>query len=407
MASVKKLSNYKLKHLLHCSYQPAYCERKPMRTLYVKRTFVIAVLSLVALTAIFVWWNFIAKRVNDLPLAIPPPSAQEEPQELPFAASMAKNLKIPWALVFLPNSDIVVTERAGRVRLVDHKRGLLPEPLLTINEVAHVGEGGLLGVTLHPDFAKNNFIYFYYTYQVDKDLFNCVVRYKKQDMVLSDKKVVIDNIPGATNHNGGRIKFGPDGYLYITTGDAIVTDLSQDKKSLAGKILRLKDDGSIPKDNPFLNSPVYSFGHRNPQGIAWDNQGRLWATEHGSSATDEVNLIEPGKNYGWPIIRGDQKSAGLEGPVIHSGSETWAPSGAAFLNGSLFFTGLRGQSLYEIDVDKQPIKLLRYLHKKFGRLREVVVGPDKFLYLLTSNLDGRGFPTGNDDQLIKINPEAL
>lgn len=340
-----------------------------------------------------IWWNFTAE--------------EEISEAAPLATSVAKKLEIPWALDFLPDGSIVFTERAGRVRLIDAKEDLLPEPLLTIDEVAHVGEGGLLGIAAHPNFAKNRFIYVYYTYREGSKLANKVVRFRKQDKKLVDKKVIISNIPGAANHNGGRIKFGPDGLLYITTGDALIPDLAQDKNSSAGKILRLKDDGAIPANNPFPSSPVYSFGHRNPQGLAWDAQGRLWATEHGASAADELNLIEPGKNYGWPIILGEEKAPGLESPVIQSGKETWAPSGAAFLNGSIFFAGLRGQSLYELVIEGRPPVLRPHLNKNFGRLRDVVVGPDNFLYLLTSNRDGRGVPTVEDDQIVRINPKKL
>ena len=224
---------------------------------------------------------------------------------------------------------------------------------------------------------------------------------------METKKIILDNIPAASNHNGGRIKFGPDGMLYITTGDASLADSAQDKNSLAGKILRLKDDGAIPPDNPFPDSPIYSFGHRNPQGLAWDTQGKLWAMEHGSSASDELNLIKPGNNYGWPVIRGDEEETGLESPVIHSGQETWAPSGLAYFDGSLFFAGLRGQGLYQAVIENEGVTLQRYLDRNFGRLRDVVLGPDNLLYILTSNRDGRGLPVAEDDQIIRINPEKL
>ncbi len=381
-----------------------------------KRAFWVIIPAIVIIIIMgLIWWNFWAERLTELPPAPtiepPPPTTEpaaenELPEDAPLATSVAKNLEIPWALDFLPDGSIVFTERPGRIRLVDVREGLLPEPLLTINEVARRGEGGLLGIAVHPDFAKNQFIYVYYTYQEGNNLANRVVRFRKQDRALLDKKIIIDNIPAASIHNGGRIKFGPEGLLYITTGDASIPDLAQDKNSLAGKILRLRDDGTIPVDNPFPDSPVYSFGHRNPQGLAWDEQGGLWETEHGSSATDEVNLIEPGQNYGWPVIRGDEKAAGLESPVIHSGRDTWAPSGGTFLNGSLFFAGLRGQGLYQL-VNKNQVTLHRHLNKNFGRLRDVVVGPDGFIYLLTSNRDGRGVPTADDDQIIRINPEKL
>jgi glucose/arabinose dehydrogenase len=390
-----------------------------------KKKALLGITLIILLIAIgLIWWNFRAERLTDLPSALspttepsPPPTTEppgtneppekEIPADVPLAVSVARNLEIPWALDFLPDGSIAFTERAGRVKLIDAREGLLPEPLLTIDEVAHRGEGGLLGIAIHPNYSQNQFIYVYYTYQNGQGLANQVVRFRKQGRTLLDKKAIIDNIPGASRHNGGRIKFGPDGLLYITTGDAAKSDLAQDKDSLAGKILRLKDDGTIPVDNPFANSPVYSLGHRNPQGLTWDSQGKLWETEHGSTATDELNLIEPGKNYGWPIIRGDERATGLQNPVIHSGRQTWAPSGIAFLNGSLFFAGLRGQSLYEVIIEKEPVTLRRHLNKNFGRLRDVVVGPDNLLYLLTSNRDGRGAATVDDDQIIRINPEKL
>lgn len=378
------------------------------KTYFVIIIITITVVIVVALLG-FVWWNFRAKRVADLspvPSAIAPP-ARDQTAETPLAVSLAQKLEIPWALDFLPDGSLVFTERPGRVRLIDAQKGLLPEPLLIIDEVAHRGESGLLGIAVHPDFADNHFIYVYYTYQGGDSLANRVVRFKKEGKTLLDKRIIIDNIPAASTHNGGRVKFGPDGLLYITTGDASISSLAQDRNSLAGKILRLNGDGTIPSGNPFPGSAVFSFGHRNPQGLAWDTQGRLWATEHGSSATDELNLIEAGNNYGWPTTRGDERAPELESPVIHSGQETWAPSGLAFLNGSLFFAGLRSQSLYQAAIENETVTLQRHLNRSFGRLRDVVVGPDNLLYILTSNRDGRGVPTAGDDQIIRINPKKL
>ncbi len=380
-----------------------------VQSLRKKAYFFITIIVVIAVVlAGFLWWNFRANRVADLP-PVPPataPPAGDQTPDIPLAASLAQKLEIPWALDFLPDGSLVFTERPGRVRLIDAREGLLPEPLLIIDEVAHQGEGGLLGIAVHPDFASNHFIYVYYTSQGENPA-NRVVRFSKESSTLLDKKIILDNIPAASNHNGGRIKFGPDGLLYITTGDASVAELAQDRDSLAGKILRLEDDGTIPTSNPFPGSPVYSLGHRNPQGLAWDAQGRLWATEHGSSTTDELNLIEPGNNYGWPIIHGDETAPGLVSPVIHSGGDTWAPSGLAFFNGSLFFAGLRGQSLFQVVIDNQRVTLQRYINRSFGRLRNVVVGPDNLLYILTSNRDGRGVPTADDDQVIRLNPGKL
>ncbi|MBI2831339.1 MAG: PQQ-dependent sugar dehydrogenase [Chloroflexi bacterium] len=337
------------------------------------------------------------------PPSVPPTS---QVSDAPQVVSLAGKLEIPWALDFLPDGSIIFTERPGRIRLIDSRGSLVPEPLLSIGEVAHRGEGGLLGLALHPGFAQNRFVYVYYTYQRDGGLANRVVRFRMNGRSLVDKTIILDGIPAASIHDGGRLKFGPDGLLYITAGDASNQNSAQDKNALSGKILRLKDDGSIPSDNPFPGSPVYSYGHRNPEGLAWDDRGRLWETEHGSSATDEVNLVLPGRNYGWPVIRGNDARAGMESPVVHSGSDTWAPTGAAFLNGSLFFGGLRGQSLLEIKVDS-PALPVAHFKNRFGRLRDVVVGPDGYLYILTSNRDGRGAPSAEDDQLLRVNPEKL
>ncbi|MDD5082322.1 MAG: PQQ-dependent sugar dehydrogenase, partial [Dehalococcoidales bacterium] len=258
----------------------------------------IAIAVIVLVLAGLAWWYFRAGGVTPPPVTTPP-----DGNDIPLAVSLAQNLEIPWALDFLPDGSLIFTERPGRIRLIDAQDGLLLQPLLTIDEVTPRGEGGLLGIAVHPDFSGNHFIYVYYTYQAGAGLANRVVRFRMENGTLNDKQVIIDGIPAASNHDGGRIKFGPDGRLYVTTGDASVAELAQDKSSLAGKILRITDDGRIPADNPFSGSPVYSYGHRNPEGIAWDAQGRLWATEHGSSATDELNLIQPGHNYGWPVIR--------------------------------------------------------------------------------------------------------
>jgi glucose/arabinose dehydrogenase len=331
--------------------------------------------------------------------------------EQPVAVVLAEDLEVPWSLDFLPDGSIIFTERSGNVRFIDPEQGLLDQALLRIDEVSSTGEGGLLGVTVHPDYENNSFIYLYYTYTEEGALSNKVVRYTYQDNELIEDQLIIDNIPASGIHNGGRIKFGPDGMLYITTGDAGQSSLAQDPDSLAGKILRLNDNGDVPEDNPFENSPVYTLGHRNPQGLAWDEQGRMWATEHGSSAHDELNLIGAGNNYGWPQIIGDETAEDMVSPVIHSGEDTWAPSGAAYLNGSVFFAGLRGESLYEASIDQDAeavsVGLQSHFTGEFGRLRDVVAGPEGNLYLLTSNRDGRGDPVSTDDRIIRINVSKL
>lgn len=373
----------------------------------------LAVSIIVIAAIIYFAFNFlnianILKRQKDIPFVQELPRQQEDKQkeDIPQLSTVAQNLEVPWALAFLPNKGIIFTERPGRVRLIDGNGNLQEQPVANIN-IKQIGEGGLLGIELHPDFEKNNFVYIYYTYAGDNDnTLNRVSRFKYGGKSLSGEKTIVDKIPGAVFHNGGRIKFGPDKLLYVTAGDSLNPSLAQDTNSLAGKILRVTDEGKTVGDNPFAN-PVYSYGHRNPQGIAWDNQGRLWETEHGESHLDEFNLIEKGKNYGWPTIRGDQTNPNMVSPTVHSGSATWAPSGAAYLNGSVYFAGLRGQTLFEAKINGNSAQLIKHLEGQLGRIREVVVGPDNMLYITTSNRDGRGVPTAGDDKIIRVNPAKL
>lgn len=319
----------------------------------------------------------------------------------------ATDLLIPWDIAFPSKDEMLVTERPGTL----FYRSPTGDIRIPIEETVKNHEGGLLGIALHPDFKENRWIYLYNTVEQGGKNHNRVERYRFEDGALSHRTIIIDNIPGATYHDGGRIAFGPDGCLYITTGDAAKEHLSQDKSSLAGKILRVKDDGSIPADNPF-KSPVWSYGHRNPQGITWDSQGNLWSTEHGPSdlqtGYDELNLIVKGENYGWPLIIGDEKQPGMQTPKLHSGGDnTWAPASALFWDGSVFFGGLRGQAIYEANITKKPIELKAHFKETFGRIRTIVLGPDGNFYVTTSNTDGRGFPQKGDDKILKINPRIF
>jgi glucose/arabinose dehydrogenase len=231
---------------------------------------------------------------------------------------------------------------------------------------------------------------------------------------LTEDKVIIDDIPSATYHDGGQIAFGSDGMLYLTTGDAEEPDNAQNLNSLSGKTLRITDDGAIPSDNPF-GTAIWSYGHRNAQGIAWDDAGRMWQTEHGRtsgvlSGYDELNQIVAGANYGWPSSQGTTVLGGTTGPAIQSGStNTWAPSGLAYDDGSLYFAGLRGESLYVADVaeDGSIADFRQYFEGVYGRLRAVTLGPDGFLYVTTSNRDGRGTAGTGDDKIIQIAPDFL
>ncbi len=349
------------------------------------------------------WWNFFAKRVE-----VPALSEPTTTSEAPLALSIVKDMDTLWALGFLPDGTLVFTERDGKVFTFNPKKDTEVSVIFSFadNYVESVkGEGGLLGLAVHPEFSENNFIYFYHTYAVEGKLFNRVIRMTKNKDTLREETIILDKIPGGGNHNGGRIKFGPDGMLYITTGDAGEAKNSQDLKSLAGKILRINDDGSLPENNPFENSAVYSYGHRNPQGIAWDSEGNLWATEHGPSSGDEINLIMAGKNYGWPIIKAKETALNMETPIFESSPDTWAPAGSAILEDSLFFAGLRGQALYEFNIKTKLLKT--HFSGQFGRLRDVVVGPDNFLYILTSTRDGRAIPVSGDDKIVRINAQKL
>lgn len=368
--------------------------------------FIIVAVLLIAGAGVAAWW-FGARQPSE---SAPPEqpgteNPRQEESEKPAQETVAENLTVPWALGFLPNGSLIFTERVGNIKLIE-KSGAPPALLGSIDKVAAEGEGGLLGLAVHPDYAKNRFIYLYYTYQAQGRLLNRVVRYKLQGSKLTQDKIIVDKIPGSSNHNGGRIKFGPDGLLYVTTGDSEEPDLAQNLKSLAGKILRFEDDGGVPAKNPFPDLPVYSLGHRNPQGLAWDNRRRLWATEHGQSGNDEVNLIEAGNNYGWPTIEGDEGRSGPEKPVVHSNGDTWAPSGAAFHDGSLVFAGLRGQALFTLKTEA-PGAPRHLLEGELGRLRDVVVGPDARLYISTSNNDGRGIPGRSDDRIIATDLSRL
>lgn len=330
------------------------------------------------------------------------PMVDQEAPQSPDIEVVATGLEVPWEIAFLPEGELLVTERPGRLVRITQERRVIP-----VEGVYAAGEGGLLGLALHPKFANNTWIYLYLTTREQDTVTNRVERYQLDGTHLNNRTIILDNIPGAQYHDGGRIAFGPDNYLYITTGDAGNENSAQDTNSLAGKILRIKDDGSIPEDNPFGNA-VYSYGHRNPQGLAWDSAGRLWATEHGRSGVlsgyDELNLIEKGKNYGWPEIQGDETQDGMVKPVLHSGaSNTWAPAGAAFYNGSIWFAGLRGAALYEVKISGNTVLgLYAHLSETYGRLRAVQLGPDGYLYVSTSNRDGRGDPQPGDDKILKI-----
>ena len=359
----------------------------------------------------------IASVKRELPFHLPVESTPTYPGFGVRVETVASNLFIPWSIDWTPDGTAIFTERYfGTVKMIQN--GTV-DFLLSRSAVNTLG-GGMLGVAVDPNFEENNYIYLYQTYDEGDGSLNKVVRYTLLDGKVTDEFVVIDRIPGSIFENGGRIQFGPDGYLYITTGFAGMPFSAQDPNSLAGKILRISPNGTIPEDNPFEGSPIWSMGHRHPQGMDWDAAGNLVATEHGPSGWrgadhDEINLIVPGANYGWPIIIGDEAAEGMRTPIINTGNETWAPSGAEFYDGDkipewtgkFFVATLRGIHLHILDLDLENnvvVSHAKLFLESFGRLRDVQTGPDGYLYLLTSNQDGRLTPAAGDDRILRIVP---
>lgn len=372
-----------------------------------KMLFIIVFLLLIVIGATYAFFNKKPSGTNTVGSAVKPAVS---PFNTPFKTVIAKGLDTPWALVFLPDKSILFTERPGRVRLVTSQGRLESKPIAILAQVKEIGEGGLLGIAVDPKFTTNKLVYLYYTYAGNQgETLNRVSTFTYQNKTLVHETVIIDRIPGSGNHNGGRIKFGPDSFLYVTTGDAENPSRSQDRNSLAGKILRVTTDGKPAPGNPF-GTRVYSYGHRNPQGLAWDSGGNLWATEHGRSGVpsglDEINQIRPGENYGWPTIQGGQSRNGMVTPILHSGSETWAPAGAAIIGESMYFGGLRGEALYKIPLPN-PQRVTEYFKNELGRIRDVVQDENGMLYITTSNNDGRGSPNEGDDIILKVDPRQL
>lgn len=339
-------------------------------------------------------------------------------RQLPYDIEVAaENLFVPWAVAVSDDGKIYFTERSGAVRVIEGGT-LNPKPLITFESpfVSQV-EGGLMGIALDPDFLNNHYMYVMYSYAENSQLFNRVVRLIENNNSASIDKVLLDKIPGGIIHNGGRIKIGPDQKLYITTGDIGSRELAQDLSSTGGKILRINLDGTIPTDNPFEGSPIYSYGHRDPQGIAWNADNKLYASEHGQTAHDEINLIKPGSNYGWPLVQGDEdlNNMNLQKPLIHSGDVTWAPSGMTFISqgpwkGKLVVAALRGSQLLVFTLNEDGTKIQHtdsLFQNEYGRLREAVEAKDGSIYLTTSNRDGRGNPSRTDDKIIRLVPKSI
>ena len=313
----------------------------------------------------------------------------------PAAVSIiAENLDVPWSVAFHEGAAFVSERESGRILEIGDDGAVRETGVIA--DVEPRGEGGLLGIAVH-----DGHLYAYLTTARE----NRVDRYELTGGVgafgLGDAETIIAGIEAGTNHNGGRIAFGPDGMLYVAVGDAGNRETAQDRESLSGKILRLTPAGDIPADNPFAGSAVYSYGHRNPQGLAWDDSGALYASEFGQDTWDELNLIESGGNYGWPDAEGTAERSGLIDPIQQWAPADASPSGIAIVDGTVFIANLRGERLREVALADPATSAERFVGD-YGRLRDVVVAPDGSLWLLTNNTDGRGDPRAGDDRIIRI-----
>ncbi len=342
-----------------------------------------------------------ATEVPQIPMAVSTASQEATDRTIEPVINdeaIATELNAPWSVAFLPDGSALVTERdkATVVRLTPQPDGTWQSDQVgQVPGVDNDGEGGLMGLAVSGDQ-----VYMYWSTSED----NRVGVATWDGTSLSEPTVILDGIPHAGFHNGGRIALAADGTLYVSTGDAGVVELAQDPDSLAGKILRINPDGSAPEDNPTAGSLVYSLGHRNVQGLAFDAEGRLWATEFGSADVDELNVIVPAGNYGWPAHEGTAGEPGFIDPVAAwSPTSVASPSGLAIAGGSAWVAALRGQSLWQVPLDGESAGIpIPHLAGELGRLRDVVVAPDGSLWVVTNNTDGRGSPQPDDDRIVRI-----
>lgn len=310
------------------------------------------------------------------------------PTQGPIAEKVATNLNIPWS-INLHDNTFYISERVGTIARIQDST-VVHEPVQLSDKLAAISEAGLLGFVLKPNFGETGEAFAYYTYNVNGQPLNKVVTIKRENGQWHETAIHLDGIETGNIHHGGRLEIGPDGLLYVTVGDAGNPSNAQDQTSLNGKILRMKDDGTFE---------IFSMGHRNPQGLAWDKDGKLYEAEHGQTANDEINLVEQGNNYGYPIIEGDETEEGLESPIITSGNdETWAPSGIIFHKGKLYVATLRGESVKVLNVETGEVE---QSITGFGRVRDVFSDGES-LYFITNNTDGRGTPSDDDDVLYRL-----
>ncbi|MFD3442093.1 PQQ-dependent sugar dehydrogenase [Streptomyces sp. NPDC058685] len=333
------------------------------------------------------------------------PSAPPAKGSVKVVSTLTENLKSPWGVAALADGDLLVGSRdEGTVTRVDVETGKQTE-IGSVPGVSPEGEGGLLGLAVSPNFASDHQVYAYFTTESDNRIARMLYDERKPPgQQLGAPDTVLRDIPKGSIHNGGRIAFGPDKMLYAGTGETGETGLAQDKKSLGGKILRMTPDGQPVHGNPDADSVVYSWGHRNVQGLAWDSEKRLWASEFGQNTWDELNLIEPGKNYGWPEVEGKGGGSGFVQPVAVWKTSEASPSGIAYAEGSIWMAGLRGERLWRIPLagTKASADPQSFLAEEHGRLRTVLAVGGSELWLVTSETDNRGTPAAGDDKILKL-----
>lgn len=334
---------------------------------------------------------------TEAPSSPSPDDTLHRPAGTPEA--MVSNLEAPWSIVRLDDGSALISQRdTGSIIEVD-ATGTTREAALIPN-VAPKGEGGLLGIAINPE--NPDALYAYYTSATDNRVVRMPLLGEGGDRSLGEATPLLTGIPKASIHNGGRIAFGPDGALYIATGDAGNPQDAQNPESLAGKILRINADGSVPADNPFPGSAVYTLGHRNVQGLAWTSDGRMWASEFGQGTWDELNLIKAGANYGWPEAEGSAGNSLFQDPVAQWKTAEASPSGLAAIGNTLFMASLRGERIWTIDVNQQEAKTESWFSGDYGRIRDVVAGPGESLWFITNNTDGRGTPDAQADTLYSV-----
>ena len=311
---------------------------------------------------------------------------------------VATGLNAPWSVVFRDGTPLVSERNSGQVLELSPEGSA--RSIGTVQGVAARGESGLLGLAV----SSQGDLYVYSTAADGNRVQRFPVNGEPGSLSLGQPDTLLERIPSASIHDGGRIAFGPDGMLYVTAGDASRRDSAQDRDSLAGKILRMTPDGGVPADNPFPGSLVYSYGHRNPQGLAWADDGTMFATEFGQNTWDELNIITPGANYGWPTVEGIAGRPGFVDPVQQWQPGAASPSGMAHAGGTLFLANLRGQVLRSVPVS-DPATSTEHFSREYGRIRDVALAPDGRLWFLTNNTDSRGDPRPGDDRILAVHLE--